>query len=128
MSNLSFSEETRNLILEKLEENSFDESLTKLELVDILAPEYLNSVDTEELLRDSIDDEGPVKICGLSFIRSRIIEELDSIAFNCMVNDFSDAYTEIDGEYYEESDIDSLTELIEETISELIEENEEKEE
>ncbi len=127
MSNLSFSEETRNLILEKLEENSFDKSQTVSELADILAPEYLDSVDTEELLRDLIDDEGPIQVCGLNFTRSRIIEELDSIAWSCMVNDFSDDYTEIDGEYYEKSDIDSLTELIEETIEELIEEKEENE-
>ena len=64
-----------------------------------MAKDYL-TIDREEtnkdLMRDILDEEGTIKIGGLEFNPSRIIEELDPIAFRTMINDaeFSENYFE----------------------------------
>ena len=109
-----------------LEENSGDLQGVISDLLETFVKENLEPVDTEELLRDVIDEEGPVQIAGLSFTRSRIIEELDPVAWNCMVSDFSDSYTEIDGDYYEESEVSEIESEIESIVWDI--QNEETEE
>jgi hypothetical protein len=41
--------------------------------------------------RDEIDQFNEVKIFGMSFCASRVLEELDPIAFNCGFSDWLDA-------------------------------------
>ena len=94
--------------------------------------EELKPIDLEELYRDMIDECEPVvKVGGLSFTPSRIIEELDPIAFSCGVNDYADSLIGetiseemIDGEYY---NLDEVNDIRDEIESELDEEEEEKE-
>lgn len=93
--------------------------------------EDLKPIDLEELYRDMIDECEPVvKVCGLSFTPSRIIEELDPTAFRCGVSDYADSLIgetlseEIDGEYY---NLDEVNDIRDEIESELDEEEEEKE-
>lgn len=93
--------------------------------------EDLKPIDLEELYRDMLDEcEPEVKVAGLSFSASRIIEELDPTAFRCGVNDYADSLIgetiseEIDGEYY---NLDEVNDIRDEIESELDEEEEEKE-
>jgi hypothetical protein len=93
--------------------------------------ENLKPIDLEELYRDMIDEYEPVvKVAGLSFTPSRIIEELDPTAFRCGVNDYADSLIgetlseEIDGEYY---NLDEVNDIRDEIESELDEEKEEEE-
>lgn len=75
----------------------------------------LNQVDTEEAYRDFLDEcYGMVDVAGLSYQTSQVLEEIDPIAFRCGHNDWLDGevtngiYTEVNGEYYFTSEIDSL--------------------
>jgi hypothetical protein len=93
--------------------------------------EELKPIDLEELYRDMIDECEPVvKVGGLSFTPSRIIEELDPTAFRCGVNDYADSLIgetiseEIDGEYY---NLDEVNDIRDEIESELDEEEETEE-
>ena len=94
--------------------------------------EELKPIDLEELYRDMIDECEPVvKVGGLSFTPSRIIEELDPIAFSCGVNDYADSLIGetiseemIDGEYYK---LDEVNDIRDEIESELDEEEETEE-
>jgi hypothetical protein len=93
--------------------------------------EDLKPIDLEELYRDMLDECEPVvKVAGLSFTPSRIIEELDPTAFRCGVSDYADSLIgetlseEIDGEYY---NLDEVNDIRDEIESELDEEEEEEE-
>lgn len=90
--------------------------------------ENLKPIDLEELYRNMIDECEPVvKVGGLSFTPSRIIEELDPTAFRCGVSDYADSLIgetiseEIDGEYY---NLDEVNDIRDEIESELDEEEE----
>ena len=50
--------------------------------------------DYEEIFDEMLDEQGPVKIFNLSFEPSRILKELDSIAYRTGVNDFIDSLGE----------------------------------
>lgn len=86
------------------------EKRVKMELV---------AVDVEQLLRELLDEDGPVEVMGLSFERSRIVEELDPVAFRCAVNDYYDTlsrsrdYEEIDEELYRADEVEALRVIIE---------------
>jgi hypothetical protein len=91
----------------------------------------LKAIDLEELYREMLDDCEPVvKVAGLSFTPSRIIEELDPTAFRCGVSDYADSLIgetlsdEIDGEYY---NLDEVNDIRDEIESELDEEEEKEE-
>jgi len=95
------------------------------------AKEELKPIDLEELYREVLDECEPVvKVAGLSFCASRIIEELDPIAFRCGVNDYADSLIgetisdEIDGEHY---NLDEVNDIRDEIESELDEEEEKEE-
>lgn len=45
----------------------------------------------EEEYRDLIDESGPVIVAGLKFTASRILEELDPVAYRCGLNDYVDS-------------------------------------
>ena len=57
-------------------------------------------VNAEELYDDYLDSEGYVDVMGLEFLPSRIISELDPIAYRCGFNDYMDGLYS-DGEYGE---------------------------
>lgn len=91
----------------------------------------LKPIDLQELYRDMIDECEPVvKVGGLSFTPSRIIEELDPIAFRCGVSDYADSLIgetisdEIDGDHY---NLDEVNDIRDEIESELDEEEEKEE-
>ncbi len=71
--------------------------------------------------RQWLDDViGEIQVGSLTFDASRIIEELDPIAFRCGFSDYTDSedIIEINGEYYQQSDVDSTLEDFEEYESE----------
>jgi len=89
------------------------------------------TIDREAAFAESLDESGEVNVAGLSFMPSRIWQELDPIGFRCGVNDYADAmdWTEIDGETYDTreaeaardqfiSDLESEAETMDEEITE----------
>ena len=87
----------------------------------------LEPVDVEQLFRESLDEEGDVQVGCLTFQRSRIVEELDPVAFRCGVNDYVDALVnesiteEIEGNHY---DLREAEEIVDEVEAEMEEEEE----
>ena len=81
----------------------------------------------EQEYRDILDDNGPVKVCGLTFYPSTILEELDSTAYRCGFNDWLDSeeWDEFEGDYMKRDDIEKVTEEYEEYLEELENEGEE---
>lgn len=86
----------------------------------------LEPVDVAQLFRDSLDEEGDVQVGCLTFQRSRIVEELDPVAFRCGVNDYVDALVsdgiltdEICGEYYDGREAQDIIDEIEEEEEEV---------
>lgn len=82
----------------------------------------LEPVDVEQIYRDMLDEcEPEVNVAGLSFVPSRVVEELDPVAFRCGVNDYVASLVgetlseEIDGNHY---DLEEVNEIIEEIESE----------
>ena len=85
----------------------------------------LKPIDLEQLYRDMLDEcEPEVKVAGLSFCASRIVEELDPTAFRCGVNDYADSLIgesisdEIDGEYYNLDEVNGIRDEIESKLEE----------
>lgn len=52
---------------------------------------YIDEHEAESQYRDELDELYPVEIAGMQFCASRILEELDPIAFNCGLADWLDA-------------------------------------
>lgn len=76
--------------------------------------------------RDFIDEFNEVKIMGMSYCASRVLEELDPTAYRCGFNDWLDSeeWDEFEGDYMKRDDIEKVTEEYEEYLEEL--ENEEE--
>lgn len=76
--------------------------------------------------RDFIDESNEVKIMGMSYCASRVLEELDPTAYRCGFNDWLDSeeWDEFEGDYMKRDDIEKVTEEYEEYLEEL--ENEEE--
>jgi hypothetical protein len=86
----------------------------------------LDPIDLEQLYRDMLDELEPeVKVAGLSFCASRIIEELDPVAFRCGVCDYADSLVndsiteEIGGNHYEWREAENIVEEVEAEEEEL---------
>ena len=80
----------------------------------------LDPVDLEQLYRDMLDEcEPKVKVAGLSFCASRIVEELDPVAFRCGVNDYADGLVndsiteEINGNHYDLREAQDIVDEVE---------------
>lgn len=80
----------------------------------------LEPVDVAQLFRDSIDEEGDVRVGCLTFQRSRIVEELDPVAFRCGMNDYVDALVsdgilteEISGHHYDGGEAQEIIDELE---------------
>lgn len=79
-------------------------------------------VDREARYREALDSEGDITVAGLTFSPSRIVEELDPIAFDCGCNDYADAegWVEVGDEYYEADAVEAAREeFLDEMRSEL---------
>lgn len=83
--------------------NTTENIITRLET---LISEECTKIDREAAFAASLDESGPVNVCGLQFNPSQIWKELDPTAFRCGVNDFADGedWSEVDGETYATSD------------------------
>jgi peptidoglycan hydrolase CwlO-like protein len=68
----------------------------------------------EEQYCEMLDEEGPVKVVGLTFDASAIIREMDPTAYRCGLNDYVDGIDKADVKAYQE-----LEEELEELESEL---------
>jgi hypothetical protein len=86
----------------------------------------LEPVDLEQLYRDMLDEcEPEVKVAGLSFCASRIVEELDPVAFRCGVCDYADSLVndsiteEIGGNHYDWREAENIVEEVEAEEEEL---------
>ena len=80
---------------------------------------------------DSIDEEGSVSICGIEFIRSRILREKYPIGYDQAFDnwvDQSDEYVEIDGSTYPKDEAQEFLEELRDELEESIGEAEEEEE
>jgi len=82
--------------------------------------EELDPVDLEQLYRDMLDEcEPEVRVAGLSFCASRIVEELDPVAFRCGVNDYADGLVndsiteEINGNHYDLREAQDIVDEVE---------------
>lgn len=80
----------------------------------------LEPVDLEQLYRDMLDEYEPeVRVGGLSFCASRIVEELDPVAFRCGVCDYADSLVnesiteEIEGNHYDLKEAEEIVEEVE---------------
>ena len=67
----------------------------------------------EDSYRECIDEQGPVIVAGIKFTASRILEELDPIAYRCGLSDYVDSLDITDDEEYKELESE-LAELEEE--------------
>jgi len=86
----------------------------------------LEPVDLDQLYRDMLDEcEPEVKVAGLSFCASRIVEELDPVAFRCGVNDYADGLVndsiteEIDGNHYDLREAQDIVDEVEAELEEI---------
>ena len=85
----------------------------------------------EEAYIESLNCEGAVSVCGIEFDPSRILKELDPIAYRCGLSDFCQCFNiEDTAEYKELSDtIEQLEDELTDLEAELVElEKEEDEE
>ena len=83
----------------------------------------LDEGDYEESYIEMLDCEGTVDVCGMGFYPSRILSELDPIAYNCGLSDYVDSMDKEENEDYKE-----LVEELESVESEIITLEEEIEE
>ena len=56
-----------------------------------MAYKYIDESDAEQQYNDTLDELYPVEIGGMSFCASRVLKELDPIAYNCDFSDWLDA-------------------------------------
>jgi hypothetical protein len=88
----------------------------------------LDNDDYEEQYKDAIDDEGPVIVAGMKFTASRILEEVDPIAYACGLNDYVDSLEKNEDQHYItlEEELEALTDELNDLESELEELEEEE--
>ncbi len=80
----------------------------------------------EEDYRESLNSEGDINVCGLTFSPSRIIEELDPTAYHCGLVDYVDSLDVSDDPAYKE--LEEELEALEDELTDLESELEELEE
>ena len=66
--------------------------------------ERFSDEDIEEMYNEALDEMGDVKLGSLTFSPSRIIKELDPVAYRVGLNDYEDMLLE-DFEYDEDDDL-----------------------
>jgi len=83
--------------------------------------EELTPVNANKRYDEMLDEvSGEIRIGSITFDASRVLEELDPIAYRCGFSDWLDGaeLEEIDGEYYEQSEVDDIKEETENEIEE----------
>ena len=78
----------------------------------------LNIVDADERYDQMLDECSESCSMCESYGASRILKEIDPIAYNCGFNDWLDSADlfELDGSYYEQSEVDNLEDDLREEI------------
>lgn len=78
----------------------------------------LDKVDVDERYDDMLDECGTVEVGSLTFDASRVLKELDPIAYNCGFSDWLDSagLYEHGDDYYEQEEIDELREDIDNEV------------
>ncbi len=71
----------------------------------------------EEEYKESLNSEGDVNVCGLTFSPSRIIEELDPTAYRCGLLDYIDSLDVSDDPAYKE--LEEELEILEDELTDL---------
>ena len=67
--------------------------------------ESLENGDNEDAFDESIDEMSEVKIGRLEYNASRVLKEMDPIAYNCGLSDFNDErMSELEGEIKDKKD------------------------
>ena len=93
----------------------------------------LDESDYEDEYIECLDCEGTVTVCGMEFFPSRILSELDPIAYSCGLSDYVDSIDKEEVDEYKElvesleskeSDIVTLEEEIEDLENEIEDDNE----
>ena len=81
----------------------------------------LDPDDYEDQFDDMLDEAGTVDACGYSFYPSRILKELDPVAYRCGMNDFVDSLDVEDSDEYKalQDEIDQLQSDIEDLENEI---------
>jgi hypothetical protein len=84
----------------------------------------LNPDNYEDEYIEMLDSEGTITAGGIKFNPSRVLKELDPIAFSCGLNDWIDGLNKEDDETYKElveelKTLDSELEELEEQLEEL---------
>ena len=74
----------------------------------------MDSDDYEEQYKEALDEEGPVMVAGIKFYPSRVLQEIDPIAYGYGLNDYIDSLEKDDDPKYQE-----LTEELETLKDEL---------
>ena len=81
----------------------------------------LDPDDFADQFDDMLDESGTVEAGGYSFYPSRILKELDPVAYRCSLNDFVDSLDVEDSDEYKalQDEIDQLQSDIEDLESEI---------
>ena len=87
----------------------------------------LDESDYEDQYIEAIDSDGAVMVAGMAFTASRILQELDPIAYNCGLSDYVDGIDKEEDEDYKElveelEGLESQIITLEEEIEDLEEE------
>lgn len=76
--------------------------------------DYVKERDLEQMFRDSLDEcYEPYKIGELTFSASDVLDSCDPVAYRCAYADYCserEDLIELDGEYYEERDLENFIE------------------
>jgi hypothetical protein len=54
----------------------------------------LSDHQAHEMYDEDIDSEGDVIVCGMKYLPSRVLKEVDPIAYDCGYNDYVDSLTD----------------------------------
>ena len=70
--------------------NDIDEIKANIERLEARKSELENGENTGEY-EDMLNEEGEVKVCGLTFYPADILREMDPTAYRCGLNDYNDS-------------------------------------
>lgn len=78
--------------------------------------EELTPIDIEKRYDEMIDECYPEVNVGVTFNPSRVLKEMDEIAYRCGLNDFIDSenWVELNGNYYDSDEVEEIRNRIEE--------------
>jgi len=72
----------------------------------------LKPIDMDQYVRELIDETEPIiVICGMRYSPAYALEQVDPVAFRCMVSDSFDSETMFeasDGEYYDMAEVEDI--------------------